>query len=271
VTGLLSLARGFAIKKIEVRLKDLGYTVNYKVLQAAHYGVPQSRWRLFVVGHKGTNFNFPEPSFRADITPNFIRGRELTFRVDNDTLFNAMNEPNNVWDTISDLPAIKNGETYTDQSYTQSPMSDYQDWLRHGSKLVLGHQTKKLAPINMERVAALPDEGMNWTNLPTHLVPDNLRRMSEKYGGGVGAKTRFSRLQRDGLFSTIVTSPDPYWGAFIHPTQNRVISVREAARAQSFPDFIKFEGGLVSRYRQIGNAVPPLLAKVLGEKIIEVL
>ncbi len=94
--------------------------------------------------------------------------------------------------------------------------------------------------------------------------------MKEKYKGGVGAKTRFQRLQKNGLFSTIVTSPDPYWGAFIHPTQNRVISVREAARAQSFDDHIEFKGRLNSQYRQIGNAVPPLLAEAVGKKILEI-
>ena len=84
---------------------------------------------------------------------------------------------------------------------------------------------------------------MNWTDLPVELMPDNLKRMKEKYKGGVGAKTRFQRLQKNGLFSTIVTSPDPYWGAFIHPTQNRVISVREAARAQSFDDHMSLKAG----------------------------
>lgn len=271
VTGLLSLADGFAIKKIVLRLNELGFNADYKVLQAAHYGAPQSRWRLFVVGYHGKSFAFPEPEFSANITPNFIRGRELTFRANESSLFNRTSEPRNVWDAISDLPAIENGEALEDQPYQVPVLSEYQDWLRNGSDLIVGHQTRKLAPVNMDRILALPREGMNWTCLPPKLIPDNLKRMLEKYGDGVGSKTRFSRLQKNGLFSTIVTSPDPYWGAFIHPTQNRVISVREAARAQSFPDYVKFEGSLVSKYRQIGNAVPPLLAAAIGKKIREVL
>jgi DNA (cytosine-5)-methyltransferase 1 len=186
-------------------------------------------------------------------------------------LFNRTTEPRNVWDAISDPPAIEKGESLEDQPYQVPVLSEYQDWLRNGSDLIVGHQTRKLAPVNMDRVLALPREGMNWTCLPPKLIPDNLKRLSEKYGDGVGSKTRFSRLRKNGLFSTIVTSPDPYWGAFIHPTQNRVISVREAARAQSFPDYVKFEGNLVSKYRQIGNAVPPLLAAAIGKKIREVL
>ena len=71
-------------------------------------------------------------------------------------------------------------------------------------------------------------------------------------------------------YSRRSVSPDPYWGAFIHPEQNRVISVREAARAQSFADSIVFHGGLNSKYRQVGNAVPPILANI-GEKLHELL
>jgi DNA (cytosine-5)-methyltransferase 1 len=99
------------------------------------------------------------------------------------------------------------------------------------------------------------------------LLPNNLKKMQQKYVNRVGAKTRFSRLKKNGLFSTIVTSPDPYWGKFIHPTQNRVISVREAARAQTFRDEIEFSGSVNSKYSQVGNAVPPLMAKAVGEKI----
>ena len=271
VTGLLSLAKGFAITKIENRLQELGYKVDYKVLQAAHYGVPQSRWRLFVVGCKSPKFSFPQPTHAAEITPNFIRGKELTFSETSDDLFNNYKSKVTVWDAISDLPEIGNGEQFEDDIHKLLCQNDFQSARRNGSTKLLNHRCKKLQEINMKRVMALPYEGMNWTDLPVELMPDNLRRMKEKYKGGVGAKTRFQRLRKDGLFSTIVTSPDPYWGAFIHPTQNRVISVREAARAQSFDDQIEFCGSLNSQYRQIGNAVPPLMAEAVGKKILDIL
>ena len=270
VTGLLSLAKGFAIIKIENRLKELGYNVKYKVLQAAHYGVPQSRWRLFVVGYKNQKFSFPEPTHAAEITPNFIRGRELTFSKISADLFNNYKSKVTVWDAISDLPEIGNGEELENEIHKLPCQNDFQSARRNGFTKLLNHRCKKLQEINIKRVESLPHEGMNWTDLPVELMPDNLKRMKEKYKGGVGAKTRFQRLQKNGLFSTIVTSPDPYWGAFIHPTQNRVISVREAARAQSFDDHIEFKGRLNSQYRQIGNAVPPLLAEAVGKKILEI-
>jgi DNA (cytosine-5)-methyltransferase 1 len=69
------------------------------------------------------------------------------------------------------------------------------------------------------------------------------------------------------MFSTIVTEPNPYWGAFIHPYQDRVLSVREFARAQSFPDKVKLFGTLRSQYRQVGNAVPCLLAHAIATEV----
>ena len=271
VTGLLSLAKGFAITKIEHRLRALGYNVSYKVLQAAHYGVPQSRWRLFVVGSKSENFSFPSPSHLAHVVPNFIRGKELTFACPSPTLFTNYLEKTSVWEAISDLPDLKNGGGSTVGKYNKKSETDYQLARRSLSKSLLNHQTKTLQTVNMKRVEALPLPGMNWTDLPIELMPKNLQKMQKKYKGGVGAKTRFRRLKKDGLFSTIVTSPDPYWGAFIHPTQDRVISVREAARAQSFDDDIKFLGPLNSQYRQIGNAVPPLLAAAVAKQLLEVI
>jgi DNA (cytosine-5)-methyltransferase 1 len=271
VTGLLSLAKGFAIKNIQARLEGLGYTVNYKVLQAAHYGVPQSRWRLFVVASKKGNFVFPEPTHRAKITPNFIRGRELTFPSPQENLFSNFPSHTSVWEAISDLPPIENGGSLETYQYASQPSTDYQSLLRHGAASLHNHETKFLQEVNYKRIKFLSAEGMNWTDLPDNLMPKNLKKMREKYKGGVGAKTRFQRLRKDGFFSTIVTSPDPYWGAFIHPLQNRVISVREAARAQSFSDTVVFQGALNSKYRQVGNAVPPLLANAIGEKLYEVL
>jgi DNA (cytosine-5)-methyltransferase 1 len=68
-----------------------------------------------------------------------------------------------------------------------------------------------------------------------------------------------------------LTKCDPHWGSFFHPTQNRVISVREAARIQSFPDDYQFSGSITQQYEQIGNAVPPLLGKAIGDEIMKML
>jgi DNA (cytosine-5)-methyltransferase 1 len=269
VTGLLSLASGAAIYTIEKRLRALGYFVGYKVLQAAHYGVPQSRWRLIVLASKKGEPKWPEPTHGADIVPNFVRGKELTFRVSEPDLFSSLISPNSVGDAISDLPNLKNGENLSPQFYPTAPLSELQVRLRKENNILHNHCVKKLEQLNLDRVQSLPNGGMNWTDLPYHLVPKNLVRMRERYGTRVGSKTRFGRLKWDGLFSTVVTSPDPYWGSFIHPQQDRVISVREAARAQTFPDQVRFSGGINSQYRQVGNAVPPMLAEAIGRVLMQ--
>lgn len=80
---------------------------------------------------------------------------------------------------------------------------------------------------------------------------------------------RYGRLRWDGLSSTILTKCDIHWGAYIHPEQDRALSVREAARLQSFPDSFHFAGSKTEQYVQVGNAVPPLLGLILGKTIID--
>jgi DNA (cytosine-5)-methyltransferase 1 len=78
---------------------------------------------------------------------------------------------------------------------------------------------------------------------------------------------RYGRIDPDGLSGTVLTKCDPHWGTFFHYDQDRALTVREAARIQSFPDEYRFYGSRVSQYEQVGNAVPPLLAKTLAEHI----
>ena len=268
VTGLLSLGKGFALKQVCQTLSNESYFVSYKVLQAAHYGVPQSRWRLFVAASLISEFDFPEPTHRAPIRANFARGRAVTFSVPQETgLFDDYLEPTTVADAISDMPPIDNGARIESMKYTNSAQSKLQELLRKNSKRIYNHSSSNLGDRQMQRVMALSKQGMNWLDLPSHLIPDNLRRLREKYGSGLGCKSRFGRLSWSGQFTTILTQPHLYWGSFIHPEQHRVLSVREEARAQTFPDKVRFYGSISSQYRQVGNAVPPMLAEVLGHKI----
>jgi DNA (cytosine-5)-methyltransferase 1 len=264
VTGLISLGHGFAIKKLESFFSDIGYKYSYKVLQAAHYGVPQSRWRFILLASRlGSELNFPLPSHAAIIRPNFARGRELTFPVVED-LLSQLTQPTTVLDAIGDLPDLANGGHYIGKYIKTNALGDYATKLHNKNGDVLNHRTRKMSELQMQRIFALKNPGDNWTNLPPELLPGNLKRLFDKYGTAMGSLTRFRRLEWNKQFSTIVTSPDPYWGAFIHPVQHRVISVREAARAQGFPDDFEFTGSMTSSYRQIGNAVPPILASAIG-------
>jgi DNA (cytosine-5)-methyltransferase 1 len=268
VTGLVGQAKGIALTKIEQVLGELGYDVNYKVLQAAHYGVAQGRWRLFVLASKDGPVSFPYPTHSANIVPNFARGRQLTFQTTNEPdLFGTLQPHTTVQDAISDLPPLENGGGVDVSAYGSAVQSSLQTYLSDGSDQLFNHRTVRLGELQMRRVSHIHSSGMNWTDLPKDLVPNNLKKLSNKYGAALGAKTRFGRLGWDGLFTTILTSADMYWGTFIHPSQDRVISVREAARAQTFPDTMFFKGTQTSKYRQVGNAVPCLLSEQVGKQL----
>jgi len=104
--------------------------------------------------------------------------------------------------------------------------------------------------------------GGSWRDIPFELLPAGMQKARRS-----DHTKRYGRLHLDGIASTILTKCDPHWGTFIHPSQDRIISVREAARLQAFPDRVRFYGSLVDQYKQVGNAVPPLLAKAIGSQV----
>ena len=113
--------------------------------------------------------------------------------------------------------------------------------------------------MNFARVLHIP-EGGNWRDIPRGLLPAGMQRARLE-----DHTKRYGRLHRDGFASTILTKCDPHWGAYIHPTQDRTISVREAARLQGFPDTFRFAGEHISlQYAQVGNAVPVPLATAIA-------
>ncbi|TFH04187.1 MAG: DNA (cytosine-5-)-methyltransferase [Candidatus Thorarchaeota archaeon] len=136
----------------------------------------------------------------------------------------------------------------------------------HKSQTVLyNHVCTTLSELDMEVVMNVPPGG-NWMNLPEATIAKSARLTQIMKSGG--RTTYYGRLKSGMPSYTINTYFNrPGNGTFIHPSQNRLISMREAARLQSFPDCHRFKGSLSSRYKQIGNAVPPLLARAIGEKI----
>jgi len=241
VTGIFSAGGGSAVQAITDGFRALGYSVDYRILKAEEFGVPQERRRVVFMGNRtGDPIVWPSQTHGSGLKP-FVT----------------------VADAIRDLPAIDNGETYGSDRYLSVPVGAYQTELRHGSERVLNHAAPRLAPINLKRMQHIPPGG-SWRDIPFDLLPAGMKNAKRS-----DHTKRYGRLHWNGLSSTILTKCDVHWGAYIHPEQNRSLTVREAARFQSFPDWFEFLGSPTEQYVQVGNAVPPLLGRAIGLSILE--
>jgi len=241
VTGITSVGSGRPVKEITSGLGRLGYDLDVVVLRAEEYGVPQERRRIFFVANAtGAPITWPTPTHGPGLRP-FVT----------------------VWDAIGDLPRLANGEDPGGPvRYRTTPKCEYQLLLRAGATRVNNHAAPRLAGINLERMKYIP-EGGSWRDLPIELLPAGMKRARR-----CDHTKRYGRLRKTGLSCTVLTKCDLHWGSFIHPDQDRVITVREAARLQSFPDCFEFSGPRTEQYIQVGNAVPPLLGKRIAEAIM---
>ncbi|MDR0563879.1 MAG: DNA cytosine methyltransferase [Azoarcus sp.] len=262
VPGIISLGRGTVVEQIYKELQAIGYTVSHKILFAGHYGIPQMRFRTIFIGIRyfKEKIEFPVPEYNAQAVANFTAAKELCFSIP--PLFaQELKEPITVWKALSDLPEIENGNTQSPKEYAATPTNDYQRYLRTNCKELTAHYCSRISPINLERLNYIP-QGGSWRDIPFDLLPAGLKKAKRS-----DHTRRYGRLHPNALCSTVLTKCDPHWGSFFHPTQNRIISVREAARIQSFPDNYQFSGNVTQQYEQIGNAVPPLLGRAIGKCI----
>lgn len=268
VPGLVSFEQGATLHAILEALAELGYGADVHILGAAYYGVPQMRWRTIIIGQRGKELSqnaFPAPIYHAPIRPNFTTtfdGRQLVKTPDSA----ACAKFTTVRDAIGDLPPLKNGEKGESvKQYACEPFSEFQRYVRIGSTGVYNHEAPRLSSINIDRLKFIKPGG-NWTDIPFELLPKGMKQARRS-----DHTMRYGRVNPDGLASTILTKCDPHWGAYFHYNQDRSFTVREAARIQSFPDHFIFTGSTAEQFEQVGNAVPPLLAKSVGLSIKTVL
>ncbi len=261
VTGIISLGKGTVVESIYEELGRMGYSVQHKILFAGHYGVPQMRFRtIFIAARDHGKIIFPIPEYNSTARANFFGAKELCFNVAN-FLDLPLKPQTSTWDAISDLPPLRPGDSVDAGNYETPPLSDYQRLLREGADKIYNHSCARLGKRNLDRLKYIP-QGGSWRDIPHDLLPAGLKRARRS-----DHTRRYGRLHPDSLCSTILTKCDPHWGSFFHPTQDRAISVREAARIQSFPDNYIFKGNLTTQYEQVGNAVPPLMAEAIGKSI----
>lgn len=239
VTGMTSIDNGLAVQGFVRAMAKEGYLVETIILKAEQFGIPQERRRLFFVGNRvGLPIPWPEVTHGVGKKPYTT-----------------------IWDAIGDLPVLRNGDDSQNVRYRSPPQNTYQRELRKGSRVVRNHSAPNLSELNLERMKHVR-QGGSWRDIPFDLLPEGMKRAKRS-----DHTKRYGRMKPNGLACTILTKCDVHWGAFIHPYQDRAISVREAARLQSFPDRFVFQGSRTDHYVQVGNAVPPLLGCRVAEGI----
>ncbi|MFD0839394.1 DNA (cytosine-5-)-methyltransferase [Williamsia serinedens] len=228
----------FIFRSIVEELEQEGYSVSAQVVETWRYGVPQMRQRLIIVALRGNKqFNWPSES-----------PQRVT-----------------LWNAIGDLPPVEGGwrppggaAGWTEYN---GPSTQYQSMMRCGvdagdSGKVFDHITR---PVREDDRAAF--ESMTHKTKYTDLAPEHQRYRRDIFDD------KYKRLDENDLCRTITAhiAKDGYW--YIHPRQPRTLTVREAARVQSFPDEFRFAGPPSAAFKQIGNAVPPIIGEVFGRAI----
>lgn len=222
VPGLVGLFGGQIKDSIIEKFTEMGYHIQYKILCAADYGVPQNRKRVVFVGIKEGEFVYPE-----------IRENKVSCSM-----------------ALSDLPTLEDelGEEVLD--YLMQPQNEYQKIMRKNSEVVKNHIAANHSD-RVKKIISLVPDGGNYKDLP------------DEYINSRNFHVAWTRFASDKPAPTIDTGHRHHF----HYKYNRVPTVRECARLQSFPDDFIFLGNKTQQFRQVGNAVPPLMAQCIAEQL----
>jgi len=255
VIGLATHKGGATLEAMQDCFNKIGYETDWRLLNAAHFGVPQKRERFVMIGvQKGGRISFPNPT-------HFYKGATIGYRdksrllaPQEPDLFEEQSLPDalSAMDAISDLPPISSGETASE--YSLPAKNQYQRDRRNNSEtlelhIATAHSKKMLEVIR--------HSGKNINCIPKHLITS-------------GFSSCYSRLDAEHPAVTItVNFVHPASNRCIHPVLDRALTPREGARLQSFDDNFQFFGTRTQITKQIGNAVPPLLGTAIGETVAE--
>ena len=249
VAGIKTARGGQAFKNLQKYMRKVGYEIDYHELNAHDFGVLQSRKRVIIVGWlKGTGYEYPT--------------------------FETIHSEAEVWDLLKDLPMLVPGELAN--NYTMTDMRRIKKYVKNNeirikSDVLTGHIARPHTAQDIEIYKRTIDL---WFNNDRHerLKYDDLPDELKTHINRTSFVDRFKVVEGDMNYShTILAHLSKDGHYFIHPDidQHSSITVREAARIQSFPDSYYFEGPRTSQFVQVGNAVPPMMAKVIADKIKE--
>lgn len=231
VKNLIYCSNGYFIKEIQEKFSNMGYIVNFGILNAKDFGVPQNRERAIIIGSLNKFIDLPISHKPKNIT---------------------------IHDAISDLNYLESGEGEFESNYIMKPLSQYQIDRRNNSDKLYNHKATNHSLFAIKKLKLIPPEC-------------DKKSLPKKYWGRQKFNSTWSRLQWNSISPTIDTRFDtPSNGKNSHPILNRSITPREAARIQSFNDNFVFVGKKTNICKQIGNAVPPLLGKAIADQIYSI-
>ena len=259
VTGFKTFQNGKIHKEVVNFAKRLGYQVRSAIVLASLSGVPQRRKRFLLVGSKVGTFKFPG-EIELPNDENLFDSNEFCLER---FFIQKPEDGKEKWtfnDATSDLPSLKAGEKL--EKYKSAPKNDLQKYFREGSEKPLDHFAVGHRDYFIELLSYIPQGKSALDPEVQKLIPKKLRPTS-------GFKNSYQRIIGDAPSPTITRNfTTPSSANCIHPSQDRALSIREGARCQSFPDWFYFLGTTDEKRLQIGNAVPPLLGKAIGESIL---
>lgn len=231
VKGLIETEAGYFLDAVLSGFKKFGYTTSHFILNSADFGVPQKRNRLFIIGSRhGISISAPQNKIKRPVT---------------------------VSQAFLDLPDLKNGDMIDERTYRKAAKGNYAKALRGPLKSCKNNLVTRNADHIVERYSHIP-QGGNWENIPKNLM--------KNYTDETRCHTGIYRRLKEDEPSIVIGNFRK--NMLIHPWENRGLSVREAARLQSFPDWFTFSGSIGFQQQQVGNAVPPLLAKAVFGQIL---
>ena len=251
VEGLLTSNKGIYVYEAVKSFVELGYLIRVEKIYSQEYGIPQRRKRVIVVGNLlGHDYHMPDATIK--ISGQIFRNSDVT-----------------VYRAIKDLPEPTNSSK-DELIYNSTPVDDFDAFLRNGTKKITDHYYPEINGIQLERISALMP-GQTMKDLPERLQHESFKkRANRRVADGMPTEKRGgapSGLKRLYVNEPCLTITGASTRELIHPEANRPLTIRECARIQTFPDSFVFKGNATQKIQQIGNAIPPMLARIFAEHI----